>query len=192
MKPTSSKSVPGGKESAAYAEHVLDLFTEILYETITIRPLREVSADVTRSLAQGLQYVYQHGVCSVRDIAHGLSMTYSAASQLTERLVRRELVTRCENQRDRRLSEVRLTDRGRELVEEIRLHRIMGMSRILKRMDPECRKALVADLENFITAAINDEKGALETCSHCGTDHLPECVVNEIYRAATGSQIEKV
>lgn len=192
MKFNPAKPIPGGKESAAYAEHVLDLFTEILHKAVTIGALREVNPEVTPSLAQGLQYVYQHGVCSVSDIARGLSMSYSAASQLTERLVQRRLVTRHENQRDRRLSEVKLTDRGRELVEQIRFHRIMGMSRILERMDPECRKALVADLENFIAAAIEDGKAALETCSHCGMDHVAECVINEVYRAATGSQIKKV
>jgi len=180
------------KESPAYTEHVLDLLTEVLHETITNRPLREVGAGITPSLAQGLQFIFQHGVCSVGDIAQGLSMTYSAASQLTERLVRKGLVSRSDNERDRRLSEIRLTDNGRQLVERIRLRRVTGMSRILKRMDPDCRKALVDNLENFIAAAIENEKSALETCSHCGRDHMSECVVNEVYRATTGTPIENV
>ena len=180
------------KESPAYAEHVVDLFTEILHKTITVQPLREVGADITPSLAHGLQFLFQHEVCSVRDIALGLAITYSAASQLTERLVRKGLVTRCDNARDRRLSEIRLTDSGRKLVEQIKLRRVVGMSRILKRMDPDRRKSLVENLERFITAAIEDEKSALETCSHCGRDHLAECVINEVYRAATGVPIKRV
>jgi len=180
------------KESAAYAEHMLDLFTEILHEAITMRPLREIGADVTPSLAQGLQFIFQHGVCPVRDIAQGLSMTYSAASQLTDRLVNKELATRCENKRDRRLSEIRLTDAGYDLVKRVRLQRVASMSRILNRMDPGCRSALVESLENFIAAAIGDEKSALETCTHCGSDHTAECVINELYRAATGEPIKQV
>ena len=180
------------KESAAYAEHVLDLFTEILRKVVTVQPLKEVGADITPSLAQGLQFLFQHEVCSVRDIAQGLSMTYSAASQLTDRLVRKDLTTRCENKNDRRLSEIRLTDGGRELVEQIRQRRVAGMSRILKRMEPDSRRILVENLEHFIAAAIDGRESALETCSHCGRDHLSECVVNEIYRAVTGTPIKQI
>ncbi len=185
------KSESSGKASAAYAEHVLDLFAEVLHRTITIRPLKDAGGVVTPGLAQGLQYLYQHGVCSVSDIARGLSMTYSAASQLTERLVKRDLVTRTENSRDRRLSEIRLTDAGRRLVESIRLQRITGLTRILQQMEPDDRGAFILYLEKFIRAAVEDAHGALESCSHCGSDHLPECVINEVYRAATGRPINE-
>ncbi|MHB0913658.1 MAG: MarR family winged helix-turn-helix transcriptional regulator [Armatimonadota bacterium] len=180
------------KESIAYAEHLLDLFAETLHRITTEEPLRAAGGKVTPSLAGCLQFLLRHGVCSVRDIAEGLSMTYSAASQLTDRLVRRELAARSENERDRRLSEIRLTERGRSIVEKIRLRRVAGMARVLNRMDPEKRANLVGNLENFIAAAIEDEKGALDTCSHCGSDHVSDCVVNEIYRAVTGTPIERV
>jgi len=179
------------KGSAAYAEHVLDLFTEVMHKAVTIGPLREISDGITPSLAQGLQYVSQHGVCSVSDIARGLSMTYSAASQLTERLVKRGLVTRRENIRDRRLSEIELTETGCRLMEEIHTRRVAGMSRILGRMRPETRESLVQDLEGFIAAAIGDEGTALDACSHCGRDHVAECVINEVYQAATGMPIRR-
>lgn len=192
METEAGKSRTDGKGSAAYAEHVLDLFAEVLHRTITVRPLKEAGGDATPGLAQGLQYLYQHGVCSVSDIAHGLVMTYSAASQLTDRLVRRDLVSRSENQRDRRLSEIRLTDSGRELVESIRLERITGLTRILRRMRPDDREEFIGYLESFITAAVEDAHGALESCSHCGSDHLPECVINEVYTAATGKPINEV
>lgn len=180
-----------GKESAVYAEHVVDLLTEILHETITIRPLQNLGEDITPSLAQELQFVFQHGTCSVRDIAQGLTMTYSAASQLTDRLVKKELVTRSENKQDRRLSEIRLTSKGHKLVERIRSARMMSMARILDRIDVGHRTALVEHLERFIGAAIEDGQAALETCSHCGKDHISECVINELYRAATGMPIER-
>jgi MarR family transcriptional regulator, 2-MHQ and catechol-resistance regulon repressor len=181
-----------GKDSAAYAEHLLDLFVEILHDTITVKPLQAVGADITPSLAQELQFLVRHGVCSVRDVAQGLSMTYSASSQLTERLVKRGLVTRSENERDRRLSEIRLTEEGIKVVETIQRHRIENMSQILDRMEASRRTALVQNLESFITAAIGNEKLALMTCTHCGRDHQSDCVVNEIYRAATGAAIRGI
>lgn len=178
-------------ESTAYTEHVLALFTKVLHETMTDRPLCELNAGITPALAHGLQFIFQHGVCSVRDVAHGLSMTLPAASQLVDRLVKKDWVTKCANKQDRRLSEIRVTDMGRELVQEIRTLRVEGMSKILDRMDPEYRRTLVESLESFITAGIDDAKSALTRCTHCGTDHHPECVVNEAYLAATGTPIEQ-
>jgi len=169
------------KESAVYAEHLLDLFTEIAHRVVTEQPLREIEAEITPSLAQGLQFLFQHECCSVRNVAEGLSMSFSAASQLVERLVKRGMVTRCEKAEDRRLSEIRVTEKGRDLVMQLRERRVAGMSRILDRMEDADRSALVANLEKFITAAIGDEKSALETCSHCGREHLSECVINAAY-----------
>jgi DNA-binding MarR family transcriptional regulator len=119
-------------------------------------------------------------------------MTYSAASQLTDRLVKKGFATRAENKEDRRVSEIRLTDEGQDVVRRIRLQRVEGMSQILGRMDPGQRSTLIENLEHFILAAIEDEKTALEACSHCGREHLSECVVNEVYKAATGMPIKQI
>jgi DNA-binding MarR family transcriptional regulator len=177
------------KGSPTYAGHVFDLFMSIIRELVTMRALREVGQDITPSLAEGLEFIFRHGICSIRDIAEGLSISYSAASQLVDRLVAPGFVTRSENQNDRRLSEIQLTPDGRELIEKVRYHRIKNITRILQRMEAESRSALVEYIERFITAAIEDAQLALEACAHCGKDHVSECVINELYKAATGSQI---
>ncbi len=179
------------KATAAYTEHVLSLFTEVLHENMTDKPLRDLNAGITPSLAQALQFVYQHDVCSVRDVAAGLSMTLPAASQLVDRLVRKEWVSKCDNTHDRRLSEIRLTDSGRTLAERIRVEKTERMAGILNRMPPESRTCLVRSLETFIAAGMNSPLDALSQCIHCGVDHKPECVVNEVYQTATGAQIDK-
>ncbi|MGB9588766.1 MAG: MarR family winged helix-turn-helix transcriptional regulator [Armatimonadota bacterium] len=179
------------KGTPVYAEHVFDLFSEIVRELITMQALKKAGQDITPSLAQGLEFIFRHGVCSVSDIAEGLSVSYSAASQLVDRLVSRGFVTRSENKRDRRLSEIQLTKDGQELIEQIRRNRVESMSRILYRMDAGSRNTLVEHLEKFIVAAIEDAKCALETCTHCGKDHISECVINELYQAATGMQIKE-
>lgn len=179
------------KDSTTYTEHVLALFTEVLHETMTDRPLRGLDAGITPALAQGLQFVYHHEVCSVRDVAHGLVMTLPAASQLVDRLVKKNWVTKSDNQQDRRLSEIRLTNEGRALVEQIRARRVEGMSQILGRMDPDRRQALVKSLEGFIAAVIEDPNTALKRCTHCGVEHHPHCAVKEVYLAATGTMREE-
>ncbi|MHB1456217.1 MAG: MarR family transcriptional regulator [Armatimonadota bacterium] len=180
------------KDTIKYAELVLDLFTEILHDTITVQPLLNLETDLTPSLAQALMYISRHKMCPVRDIAMGLSMSYSAASQLTDRLVKKGLATRSDNERDRRLSEIHLTNPGIDLAEKIRNNRIAGMTKIMDRMHPGKRMELVNNLEDFIAAAVHDEQTALDKCSHCGKDHLKECVINEVYFAATGVAIDQV
>ncbi|MFA6665861.1 MAG: MarR family winged helix-turn-helix transcriptional regulator [Armatimonadota bacterium] len=170
------------KESPAYAEHVLDLFTEIMHRIVILQPLNNLGANITQSLVQGMQYLFHHDACSVRDLAQGLDISYSASSQLVDRMVKKNLATRCENKDDRRISEICLTEEGRRIVEEIRLRRIDGISKILGKMDQSARKSLVANVETFITAAIGDEESAAETCLRCARDHLAECIVKEVYK----------
>lgn len=178
------------KRSPAYAEHLLSLFTEILDRLLIVVPLQGTGVQITPGLMQGLDFVYRHGVCSVSEIGRGLSISYSAASQLADRLVKKGLVVRRENLRDRRLSEIILTDAGRRIVETVRTQRLRTVLRVLRRMDPANRESLVQNLEDFIAAAMEDPKTALDTCCRCGKEHLSECVINEVYKTATGTPIQ--
>jgi len=177
------------EKSHTHVERLLNLFIEVLEKLLMATPLRGTDVEVTPSLAHALECIYRHGVCSVGGIAHALSITYPAASQLTDRLVKKGLVSRHESLRDRRLSEIALTDVGCQVVQRIREKRREAVMRVLMRMTPESRASLARDLENFIAAAIEDYKAALETCCHCGKEHLDECIVNEVYEAATGTPI---
>jgi DNA-binding MarR family transcriptional regulator len=156
-----------------------------MHRMVILQPLEGLGSEITQSLAQGMQYIFQHEACSMRDLAQGLVISYSASSQMVERMVKKNLATRCENKEDRRLSEICLTEEGKKLVEEIRLRRIAGISRILSKMDQPARKSLVNDIETFITAAIGDEESAAQTCSRCARDHLAGCIVREVYKRTT-------
>ncbi len=68
---------------------------------------------------------------SISDIAAHLNLSLGAASHLVDRLVIYGLVTRTEDQIDRRLKQVMLTDAGRTLVEELRHARAEDMARQL-------------------------------------------------------------
>jgi len=180
------------RKSIAHTERLLDMLSEVLQEVTTNRPLREMDGAITPALAHGLLFLARHDGCPVRDISCALSMTYSAGSQLIDRLVRKGWASRSDNERDRRLSEIRLTEEGLDLAKQIRVRRIEGMAQILDRMDSESRTALLKALESFIKAAVRDEATAAQACCHCGKDHLPDCFVYEAYLARTGTPIENI
>jgi len=66
-----------------------------------------------------LMQIFHNRICAVSDIGSELGVTNSAASQLLERLVQLNLVTRTEDPSDRRAKQIVLTDKGRLLLQEI-------------------------------------------------------------------------
>jgi DNA-binding MarR family transcriptional regulator len=55
--------------------------------------------------------------CGVSDIGDDLGMTSAAASQMLDRLVHQNLILRSEDQHDRRLKQIVLTAKGRQVLQ---------------------------------------------------------------------------
>ena len=62
--------------------------------------------------------LYHTGACGVSDVGNSLGVTNSAASQMLERLVQLKLITRSEDPKDRRVKQIVLTDKGRQIIEQ--------------------------------------------------------------------------
>jgi len=63
-------------------------------------------------------HIYQKGACGISDVGSDLGVTNSAASQMIERLVQLKLITRSEDLTDRRVKQIVLTDKGRQILQE--------------------------------------------------------------------------
>ncbi len=74
-------------------------------------------ADLSPSQVGSLMRLYHRGDSGVCDIGEYLGVSRPAASQLVDRLVQQGLLERGEDPGDRRFKQVRLTARGRDLVE---------------------------------------------------------------------------
>jgi DNA-binding MarR family transcriptional regulator len=64
-------------------------------------------------------HIYRKGACGVSDIGSDLGVTNSAASQMLERLVQLKLITRSEDPSDRRVKLIVLTDKGRQILQDL-------------------------------------------------------------------------
>jgi len=64
-----------------------------------------------------LMRIHRQGPLPMSDISKEMGTTLAATSQLLDRLVQQGLITRTEDPNDRRVRNVALTDRGRELLE---------------------------------------------------------------------------
>ena len=175
------------RNSVEYLEILSSVFAELVRKE-AVHEVRSAD-DVTPSLVQCLQYIYLHGPSSIRRIAAGLSITVPAASQLVDRLVQKNLVTREHRPEDRRFAKVDLTDSGRTLVGEARAARMAWLREIAAKMPEDRRAALVNSLEEFIRAALEARGNVDEACVRCGIDHLAFCVVNKVRMSAAGEPV---
>jgi DNA-binding MarR family transcriptional regulator len=65
-----------------------------------------------------LHHLHRKGCSSVTELGEHLGVTNAAASQMLDRLVQQEMITRTEDPTDRRLKQIALTEDGHRLLEK--------------------------------------------------------------------------
>lgn len=75
---------------------------------------------ITSAQLGALYYLKSHPGCLLSDLSRGLELNNSAITGIVNRMARTGLVTRRASAADRRACEVRLTDRGNQIVERAR------------------------------------------------------------------------
>jgi DNA-binding MarR family transcriptional regulator len=96
-------------------------------------------------------------------ISQGLRISYPAASKAVDRLVERDLAERRRSAGDARQTFVRLTERGRAVIQKVRLERQAKLELALKDIGDESTiSEFTRLLEKFINQSVNDAQDALE------------------------------
>ena len=65
-----------------------------------------------------LMQLHHRGVCGMSEVSERFEITPAAASQLVDKLVQGGLIRREEDPQDRRAKSLKLTDKGKELIEQ--------------------------------------------------------------------------
>jgi DNA-binding MarR family transcriptional regulator len=86
---------------------------------------------------------------SVKELGKGLGLSLPAASRTTDALVRRGFLDRREDELDRRIRRVRITDAGREIVRRLDEARLVGLEQFALSLSPEQRHRLAAALADL-------------------------------------------
>ncbi|MGH2883641.1 MAG: MarR family winged helix-turn-helix transcriptional regulator, partial [Solirubrobacteraceae bacterium] len=89
----------------------------------------------------------------VAELASVLGVERSTATRMCDRLVRKRLIHRRRESRDRRAVQVALTAGGRSLVDRVTHRRREELARILERLAPRDREAVLRALRAFAGAA---------------------------------------
>lgn len=88
--------------------------------------------------------------CGVSDLAMHLGITSAAASQMVEKMVQQGFLERCEDRRDRRLKQISLTAKGRQVMEDTIRAREQWIDQIAKVITPTEQAQIVTALEILI------------------------------------------
>ncbi|NLN76622.1 MAG: MarR family transcriptional regulator [Armatimonadetes bacterium] len=168
------------RNSNEYTEMVADVFVDTIRKSAIKSACPDPDGEITQALMECLQHVYLHGASSIREIAKGLEISLSAGSQLVDRLVKKELVTRSESKNDRRLAKVELTRAGRTAVSDMRRRKSEWFDSILEAMPASNKKALLDSLESFLALALESADDADRACVRCGMGTMQSCIINKV------------
>jgi DNA-binding MarR family transcriptional regulator len=120
---------------------------------VAARSLAAVDHDVTLPQYRTLVVLASRGPQSPGELALALGVHASTVTRMCDRLVAKRLVSRATSATDRRGVELRLTPRGRRLVDSVTERRRGEIARITARVPASQRRALVRTLHAFGEAA---------------------------------------
>ncbi|GAB4415740.1 MAG: hypothetical protein Kow002_01030 [Anaerolineales bacterium] len=102
-----------------------------------------------------LMHIYRHEQCGISDLSEHMDTSTAAASQLVDKLVQAELLVRTEDPDDRRVKNVALTPKGKELIERGIEERYRWVEELASHLTPEEKEKIAAALE-IITQAVKE------------------------------------
>jgi DNA-binding MarR family transcriptional regulator len=138
----------------------MDPFVDTLGEWIEVFMRRSMHNFISYSKEKGLSmsqigalFRIFRGSCSVSDIGDNLGVTNAAASQMLERLVQQGLILRKEDPGDRRVKQVELTGKGRQIVQESIAARQGWLENLAHTLSDDEREQVIAALNILIEKA---------------------------------------
>lgn len=135
-----------------------DLVTALLTASrvlvgVSARSLAEVQDAVTVTQFRVLVVLRGHGETRLNRLAERLGVGSSTALRTVDRLIAAQLVTRRENEQDRREVVIELTGAGRDLVDRVTRRRRAAIREIVELMPQRQAGLLVEALTGFAAAA---------------------------------------
>lgn len=109
--------------------------------------------DLSMSQIGALFHIHRRGASGVTRLGDDLGVTSAAASQILERLVRLELVTRTEDPQDRRLRQLELTAKGRQVLQASLRARQRWLTALANTLTPDEAALVTGTLSTLIARA---------------------------------------
>jgi len=148
--------------------------------------------DLTQVQLACIRFACLHPEPSVGMIADGLGVSNAAAAKLIDRLVKKGLLIREEDSRDRRVLKIKLTEAGQDMLERVCSMEDQYFGSVFQQMSSESRQDLECGIVAFLRVVLEKPEQVDEICLKCGYSHEFDCIGNLRYRELAGKDKEKV
>ena len=145
-------------ENATAADESVDMITDALLTAsrllvaISAHSIAEVDETITFPQFRALVILSNEGSVNLATLAGLLGVQPSATGRMVDRLVAAGLIDRLPHPTSRRELLAALTERGREVVQQVTARRRAEIAQIVEKMPPPERHGLVGALKAFTAA----------------------------------------
>lgn len=141
------------EEKGQLIDKVINLQEKVNQIVLEYRPDKWMKLDLTIDQLKSLILIHTKGKISFKDLAQFLGITRSNITGIADRLEQNGLVIRKQGSADRRIQYLMLTEKGREILNNIRQEIVKEEIRILEALNLEDLAALEKGLSAFVRAA---------------------------------------
>jgi MarR family 2-MHQ and catechol resistance regulon transcriptional repressor len=157
------------------------IFASAVADVIEQRLLdKAAEGQVTASQMKLLKLVAMTDSYTLGDVASFLRVSNAAASKAVDRLVRRGLLRRTEDQRDRRVVHLRLTQAGLRLLTAYESARQRKLQSIFVQFPPEELRRASELLDRLSADIVDHTSNPEELCLKCGIYFRERCLVRQL------------
>ena len=156
-----------------FASAIADIIEQRLLE-------KAADGQVTASQMKLLKLVAMTDSYTLGDVASFLRVSNAAASKAVDRLVRRGLLRRTEDQRDRRVVHLRLTQAGLRLLTAYESARQRKLQSIFVQFPPEELRRASELLDRLSADIVDHTSNPEELCLKCGIYFRERCLVRQL------------
>jgi MarR family transcriptional regulator, organic hydroperoxide resistance regulator len=140
-------------ENTAIIEKILDLQQQADNTFRHFSPQHWIELNLSIAQLKSLLFIAAKGKTNFKKIAEALGVTPPNITGIIDRLVEQGLVSRTENSEDRRIMLLQVTDKGQQLLTNLRESRVNFFKQVLSRMKQDELQCLSQGLAALIKAA---------------------------------------
>lgn len=128
----------------------LERFTRMMFSRVIERLVVAIGhQDLSFSQVAALHIVDREKIITIQDLAGRLNLSLSATSRFVDDLVKRDFLTRIEDELNRRSKLLSLTGHGQEFMDHLSVERVKIVKDTIKTLP---------DLKKFLSALAGDKK----------------------------------
>jgi len=157
------------------------VFASAITDTIEQRLLESVAEGrVTASQMKVLKLVAMTDAYTLGEVASFLQVSNAAASKAVDRLVRRDLLRRTEDQKDRRVMHLHITHASRRLLSVYEDARQRKLQSVFVQFPPEELRRASELLDRLSADIVDHNANPEELCLKCGIYFRERCLVRQL------------